>query len=124
MRKIEKIIIHCSASGKKTTVEDIRRWHVQERGWTDIGYHFIITQDGIIHNGRPAYKVGAHCVGENSGSIGICLVGNHEFSEAQFGSLRILVGILDNMFGYLTKHAHNEFNNNKTCPNFNIEDVL
>ena len=43
MRKIDKIIVHCTATpeGRHTTVEDVRRWHL-DRGWSDIGYHFLI----------------------------------------------------------------------------------
>lgn len=75
-RNIKEIIIHCSATidGKDFTVEDIRRWHL-ERGFSDIGYHWVIYRDGSLHAGRPEKISGAHCTGHNSISIGICYIG-------------------------------------------------
>ena len=76
MRKINKIIIHCSATpeGREVSVDTIRKWHLKRR-FSDIGYHYVIGLDGTIHKGRPIEKVGAHCSYENIGSIGICYVG-------------------------------------------------
>ena len=73
MRKIDKLIIHCSATkqGKDIKMETIKSWHVKGRGWRDIGYHFIIELDGSIRNGRDVQLAGAHTLGENSNSIGI-----------------------------------------------------
>ena len=77
MRAIKQIIIHCSATpeGRNNTVEDLRRWHKDGNGWEDIGYHYVIHLDGSIHKGRPDEKQGAHCVGKNSTSIGVCYIG-------------------------------------------------
>ena len=76
MRKINFIILHCSATkeGVSVTVNDIDRWH-KERGFAKIGYHFVVYLDGSIHKGRPIEEIGAHCKGRNSDSIGICYVG-------------------------------------------------
>jgi len=75
-RKIDKIIIHCSASkeGQKMTVKQIDKMH-RQRGFAGIGYHFVIYLDGSIHDGRDISKVGAHTTGYNTGSIGICYIG-------------------------------------------------
>lgn len=75
-RKIDKIIIHCSASkeGQNVTVEQIDKMH-RKRGFAQIGYHFVIYLDGSIHDGREISKIGAHTTGYNTGSIGICYVG-------------------------------------------------
>jgi N-acetylmuramoyl-L-alanine amidase len=50
MRKIDKIIVHCSATreGQHIPVETIKKWHVEGRGWSDIGYHFYVELDGTI----------------------------------------------------------------------------
>lgn len=79
MRKINQIIIHCSDTieGKNFTVDDIRRWH-KARGWTDIGYHYVVYLDGSIHKGRNEEVVGAHCEGHNAHSIGVCYIGGKE----------------------------------------------
>lgn len=76
-RKITELILHCTASqeGVNQTVSAIRNYHVKKRGWSDIGYHFVIYLDGSVHAGRPLDKIGAHCTGHNSYSIGICYVG-------------------------------------------------
>lgn len=76
MRKINEIIIHCSATpeGKEFTVKDIDNWH-RQRGFTCIGYHYVIYLDGSVHEGREIEKVGAHCLNHNSHSIGICYIG-------------------------------------------------
>jgi len=77
MRTINKIIVHCSATpeGRDVSPEEITRWHVEENGWSDVGYHFIITLDGVVHYGREVERAGAHVRGHNSDSIGICYVG-------------------------------------------------
>ena len=76
-RKITELIVHCTASreGVNQTVAAIRKYHVNQRGWSDIGYHFVVYLDGTVHAGRPLDKIGAHCTGHNSYSIGICYVG-------------------------------------------------
>jgi N-acetylmuramoyl-L-alanine amidase len=76
MRKINEIIIHCSATpeGKDYTVADIKKWHLQ-RGFNDIGYHYVIYRDGTYHRGRQDDVIGAHCTGHNANSIGICYIG-------------------------------------------------
>lgn len=76
MRKIDDLIIHCSATkeGKNVTVKDIDRWH-RKNGWDGIGYHYVIYLDGSVHEGRNIEKVGAHCKDHNLHSIGICYIG-------------------------------------------------
>jgi N-acetylmuramoyl-L-alanine amidase len=76
MRNIEEIIIHCSATpeGRDVSTEEIRQWHL-DRGWSDIGYHFVVELDGTVYDGRPLEVAGAHARGHNSQSIGICYVG-------------------------------------------------
>ena len=76
MKEINKVIVHCTATpeGRHTTVEDVRRWHL-DRGWSDIGYHYLIYLDGTVHEGRPLEIQGAHCRGQNKNSIGIAYVG-------------------------------------------------
>lgn len=77
MRKINEIIIHCSATpeGRNFTVQQIRDWHVKGNGWRDIGYHYVIYLDGSVHRGRPENRVGAHCTGHNANSMGVCYIG-------------------------------------------------
>ena len=76
MRTITLIIIHCSATRADLAygVEACRRDHLQ-RGYKDIGYHYYITRNGQLHDGRPVAQPGAHCHGHNRHSIGICYEG-------------------------------------------------
>lgn len=75
-RVIDEIIWHCAATpeGKNFTVADIRAWH-KKRGWSDIGYHYVVYLDGSIHLGRPIGQVGAHVSGRNARTIGAVYIG-------------------------------------------------
>ena len=75
-RKINEIIIHCSDTpeGRNFTAADIRRWH-RQKGWADIGYHYVVLRNGTVENGRDVDIVGAHCKNHNTHSIGVCYIG-------------------------------------------------
>lgn len=75
-RRITSIAIHCSATpaGRDVRASTIRAWH-KAKGWTDIGYHFVVELDGTIEVGRPLAQAGAHVQGYNNNSVGICYVG-------------------------------------------------
>lgn len=132
-RKIDEIIIHCSATpeGKDYTVSQIRQWHLA-RGFADIGYHYVIYRDGSIHKGRPEYMAGAHCLGHNTRSIGICYVGGcakdsetpkDTRTQAQKDALRRLVEGMQKKYPGATVHGHREFAN-KACPSFDVKTDL
>lgn len=76
MRKIDKIILHCSATkeGQSFTVKDIDSWH-RQRGFKSVGYHYVVLLDGTIQEGRKESEIGAHCLNHNRNSIGICYIG-------------------------------------------------
>lgn len=75
-RYIDEIIVHCTATpeGEDFTVEQIRKMHLA-RGFSDIGYHYIVYRDGSVHAGRSETVSGAHTTGHNTRSIGVCYVG-------------------------------------------------
>ena len=130
MRNIEKIIIHCSATpeGRDVKIETIKSWHVKGRGWSDIGYKYVIELNGMIKFGRPLEKSGAHTKGHNATSIGICYVGGIDKdkkpkdtrTEQQKEALIQLIDILLNDYPDATIHGHNEFSA-KACPSFNVQ---
>lgn len=76
MRRIDLIVIHCSATrcDRQFTFEDLEACH-KARGWKCCGYHYYITRDGQLHMGRPEEMVGAHALRYNAHSIGICYEG-------------------------------------------------
>jgi N-acetylmuramoyl-L-alanine amidase len=130
-RKINKIIVHCSATreGQHIDVDTIRDWHVNGRGWSDIGYHYVIYLDGTVHAGRPVERSGAHTKGQNSNSIGICYIGGVETdgktpkdtrTPEQKAALDNLLFILTDIFANTTIHGHNEFAA-KACPSFDVQ---
>lgn len=121
MRKISKIIIHCSATpeGKDFTVQQIRQWHTTPKpkgnGWRDIGYHFVIYRDSSVHPGRPVEQIGAHTSGHNANSIGVCYIGGcaHDGktpkdtrTPAQRAALIRLVAELLRQYPAATVHGH------------------
>lgn len=134
-RKIDKIIIHCSATPPSMDIDakEIDRWH-KNKGWSQIGYHFVIKRDGEIEDGRPLELIGAHVKGYNKGSIGICLVGGVEegnvsepqdnFTPCQWKSLSSLLKVMKADYKKATIHGHNEFSPQKACPSFNVHVEL
>lgn len=127
MRRIDTIIVHCTATKamRHFNVNDVRRWHIQ-RGFSDIGYHYLVLVDGTIEVGRPLSITGAHCQGHNAHSIGVCYVGGLNSkgapadtrTPAQRKSLRTLLKSLKKQFPNATIHGHRDFAA-KACPCFN-----
>ena len=122
MRAITKHIVHCSDS-LDGDVTVIRQWH-KERGWDDVGYHFIVRRDGEVEVGRTLDVIGAHCAGFNQDSVGTCLVGRDQFSERQFAALKRIHVMLRALFPGVSLHGHREFNAGKTCPNFDVHKII
>lgn len=132
-RLINKIIIHCSAS-PYGNAEIIDEWH-KARGWNGIGYHYVIgncypdsgsyqtkhpkpLNDGRIEAGRDIEIAGAHAKEHNENSVGICLIGDREFTSKQLESLSAFIAY---RFPDLEVVAHYELNDGKTCPNINAD---
>lgn len=126
LKHIDKIILHCSDSDnpEHDNIATIKQWHL-ERKFSDCGYHFFIRSTGQIETGRALYKIGAHCIGQNLKSIGICLSGKTNFTEAQFKSAyQLIKGFMDRF--NIPKDAvfpHNHFDKKKTCPNFQLDEI-
>lgn len=130
MRDIKKIVIHCSYSRPTQDwgASHIRRIHVEENGWDDIGYHFVIRRDGVVEGGRPLEEEGAHAKGHNEDSIGICLIGgmskDHQpdanFTSAQYTALATLITAMSAAFS-LTRndiYGHRDLAPDRECPCF------
>ena len=105
--KVQFVIVHHSAGSNVTTnyteeVRNIYLQHTQINGWNDVGYNFLIGRDGVVYEGRDGQGLmdgdnvlGAHFCSQNSGTMGICLMGNFNDvkpSEASLASLDQLIG--------------------------------
>ncbi|CTQ53530.1 lysozyme [Roseibium album] len=127
VRPVHTTWLHCSASDNAAhdDVSVMRAWHM-EKGWSDCGYHFFIQKDGTVQVGRPIERIGAHVLGYNTGSIGICLHGLREsnFTSEQFDSLRDLCAQINAAYGLEMRfRGHNEVAA-KACPVYDPIHVL
>lgn len=128
-KQTKYIAIHCAATKPTQDIgaKEIRQWHL-DKGWADIGYHFVIRRNGRIETGRqPLESIGAHVAGYNSVSVGICLIGGvdenmkpeNNFTPAQFNSLRTLVRDMVKRYPGAKVQGHRDFPNvAKACPSF------
>lgn len=127
MRKINEIIVHCAATpeGKNFKAADIDRWH-RERKMKCIGYHYVVDLDGTVEPGRPESEIGAHCLGHNKNSIGVCYVGGlaadgrtpeDTRTAAQKEALLALLKKLRAKYPKASIHGHRDFAA-KACPSF------
>lgn len=129
-----KIVVHHSASDRKTTVEEIRRWHMTrpKDPFEDIGYHFCIRDDGGIVAARDIHLVGAHTLGANEDSIGICVIGDNTRADRswlpeQILSLRQLIHALRLVYGAIPVYGHRDCPGNRTkteCPGVAVRELL
>ena len=142
MRNLSEIIIHCtdtrpewwSDRSSADKVAEVRRWHVEERKWSDVGYHYLIDRDGTVIEGRPLERVGAHVKNHNTGTIGISLFGGHggastddffdNFTEDQDRALRTLINKLRDDYPSITKVTGHNAYANKACPTFTVANWL
>ena len=129
MRELKRIILHCTATqlGQKVDVAQIDKWH-KDRGWSGIGYHYVLYLDGTIATGRDIRKQGAHAKGQNHDSVGVAYVGGLDNNllpqdtmtmEQEMAFLH-LVNSLRVVFGELSVHGHNEYSS-KACPSFDVQ---
>jgi N-acetylmuramoyl-L-alanine amidase len=130
MRKINEIIVHCTATpeGRNVTVAEVDKWH-RARGFNGIGYHYLIGLDGTVLKGRVIEAIGAHCLNHNANSIGVCYVGGLALdgktakdtrTTAQRNALKSLLKDLKAKYPGAI-HGHREFAN-KACPCFDAKE--
>ncbi len=139
-RRVNLIVVHCSDSpfGDAALID---HWH-HARGWRGIGYHFVILNgypdeesyiqrrpkfylDGVVENGRPLDRIGAHVRGHNRNSVGVCLIGKRQFTQQQFKSLVRIIEQLKADHPELSVAGHYELlkpgDTPKTCPNIDMD---
>lgn len=128
-RPIDRVFIHCTASSRPEhdNIETIRGWHL-DRGWSDVGYHFMIHRDGKISAGRDIEQTPAAQKGHNTGTIAVSLHGGQhgqdDFSPEQRQALVMFCDAIDNAYdGNVTFHGHEEVAN-KACPVLDYRTLL
>jgi len=145
---VKRIIIHCMGFPEGNfTQQQIDEINNRDIGFTEIdqmhkergfgitdhgaeihcGYNYVIRRNGVIELGRSeSVYNGAQCRdgGHNFDSVGVVVVGGNKFTSAQFLSLRRLVGDLRARYGDIPADPHCLHNTNKTCPNFDVDEVL
>ena len=134
MIDIDLIVVHCSFTKPHMDIgaSTIRRWHVEERGFNDIGYHYVITRIGNTELGRPLEVSGAHAKGYNSNSVGICLVGGMNdagepdcnYTIEQFVALERLLHNLKNDHPDAVICGHRDLDTKKDCPCFDVKSMV
>lgn len=127
--KTDFIIIHCAATRPSLDIgaTEIRKWH-KDKGWSDIGYHWVIRRNGKLEPGREQDLVGAHCMGVNSRSVGVCMVGGvkqsdgktpeDNFTPEQYKTLLTLITKLKKQYPSAKVVGHNQFETSRGCPSF------
>lgn len=128
-KETNAIFVHCAATkpSQDVGVREIRQWH-KEKGWLDIGYHFVIRRDGTVEAGREQSAVGSHVANYNHDSVGVCLVGGIDdkgkfaanFTPAQMQSLRSLLVELKVQYPGSVLRAHHDVAP-KACPSFDLK---
>lgn len=148
MRKIDHIIVHCSATkaDQDFSAIDIDAWH-RAKGWFGNGYHYVIKRDGTIESSasgarcRPLEKAGAHVgdcgTGWNGRSVGICMIGGVDddmksednFTREQYESLIITLRYLSRVLPDCKIMGHRDLiaqtnASPKACPSFEVAELL
>jgi len=125
------IVIHCSATtvDQDVGVEEIRIWHIRDRGWLDCGYHRVVRRTGEVEQGRPEWAIGSHVVGFNRDSVAVCLVGGadaqgkgeNNFTPTQWETLEAIVRELLAKYPDAQLRGHRDFPDvKKACPSFDV----
>lgn len=122
----KEIIVHCSDTPDRPNVswDDIKRYHTEDLGWQDIGYHYgieMIGGDYALVVGRPHSMVGAHCRWRNSVALGLCIVGEYDTLPPSPLLWEITVETLAHLCQAFDIDPHNvkghrEYDDGKTCP--------
>tara|TARA_R100000963_G_C4633873_1_gene98330 strand:+ start:911 stop:1345 length:435 start_codon:yes stop_codon:yes gene_type:complete len=127
------IVIHCAATPASMDigVREIKKWHVDDNKWDDIGYHFVIRRDGTLESGRDESMVGSHARAVNGTSLGVCLVGGYDtggwennFDYKQFEALKDIIIKLKDKYKIEKIIGHYEVDDVKQCPSFNVKEWL
>jgi len=126
----QTLIIHHSAfyeADGLATLLEVQRLHRGDRGWADIGYHFLVDSAGRVYEGRDLSARGVHTMGHNTGSAGLCLLGDFRFaapSAAQWQATVSLGRWLVEALALTHLAGHRQFNLSTECPGAALQQRL
>lgn len=130
----DKITVHMSFTPPDMDIgyDKLYEWHVEENGWDDVGYHYIIRRDGVLENGRPVEQQGAHVYGHNENNIGIVMIGGMDendepdsnFTFQQYNTLDRLISKLRTRYGDLEIYGHRDLDDSKECPGLDAKMLV
>ena len=131
LKVVKYLVVHCTATrlSQRVSVEDIDRWH-KAQGWSGIGYHWYVDRDGHIFPGRSEREAGAHVIGYNHCSIGICYEGGLDEqgnsadtrTPAQKAALLFIIKYLKQSYPNAIVLGHRDFPGvHKDCPCFDAK---
>lgn len=131
LKVVKYLVVHCTATrlSQRVSVEDIDRWH-KAQGWSGIGYHWYVDRDGHIFPGRSEREAGAHVIGYNHCSIGICYEGGLDEqgnsadtrTPAQKAALLFIIKDLKQSYPNAVVLGHRDFPGvHKDCPCFDAK---
>lgn len=129
MRKIDSIIVHCTATSIYCDPDTVVDYHKNVLHWSDCGYHFMIDYTGVVYEMRPVEQIGAHCIGQNKSSIGVALIGGEfraDFTFDQYFSLLALLKRLSVTYKIDKSYIfpHYSFTKDKSCPRFDVQNLI
>lgn len=130
MRSLDQLttlVVHHSASRRNVTVEVIRAWHLK-KGWSDIGYHYVVQEDGEARVARPVGRTGCHCRKHNSYTVGVCVTGDNtipgrHWLPVQMEGLKDLVRSLRLVWPGMKVVGHSDLAATE-CPGVDINSLL
>lgn len=127
-RPVDRVFLHCSASEAAAAAGAllalVRKWHVEERGWADVGYHFLVDRAGAVIPARPLSATPAAQRGHNTGTIAICAHGLNSFPSPQLAAVAALCRAINQAYlGRISFHGHCEVSA-KSCPVFDYHGLL
>ena len=131
LMQLKRLIVHHSASPRETPIEQLREWH-KARGFSDIGYHRVIDGEGRLHATRHLAFQGAHALGCNHDSWGVCVMGDNtredrKWSEVQIEALARFVDACAEIVPGLVIYGHRDAVGGKTkteCPGLDVRALL
>ena len=130
---VDYLVVHCADTYARMDIgaKEIDQWH-RQKGWLKIGYHYVIRRDGRVEKGRNDDEVGAHTLGFNRNSLGICWVGGKgdnnvaedNSTKAQRDSLAATLHALKVDYPAAKIVGHKDLNPGRDCPVIDLPKFL